>query len=97
MKPLIILPQGEADIDDVALFIGTGDPERALTFADELYRRALQVAKAPQLFPRRDEISKGIRSARHGAYPLFFRETDDDVRLVRVLHAARDLSQVFRT
>lgn len=40
-------------------------------------------------------IADGLRSITHGRYLLFFRDLADEVRIVRVLHGARDLTGVF--
>ncbi|MCP3055456.1 type II toxin-antitoxin system RelE/ParE family toxin [Aurantimonas marianensis] len=57
--------------------------------------KAWQAAHGPRSFRARDDISPGLRAAVHGRYLLFFRELDDEVRIVRVLHGARDQTQAF--
>ena len=52
----------------------------------------IEVAERPGSFPARDELHKGLRSARH---LIFFVEAGDEVRVVRVLHSARDLPGIF--
>ena len=45
--------------------------------------------------PARDDLSPDLRCAAHGRYLLFFRERDDGVRIVRILHGAPDLHRLF--
>ena len=57
----------------------------------------IQTAERPGSFPARDELRKGLRSARHGRYLIFFLETSDEVQIVRVLHGARDLTRFLKS
>jgi toxin ParE1/3/4 len=66
-----------------------------MSFVAELEAKAAVAAEHPASFPARYEISPGLRVVVHGRYLLFFRELADEVRIVRVLHGARDLPQVF--
>ncbi len=54
-----------------------------------------QAAERPESFPARDDVREGLRSARHGRSLIFFLEAGEEVRIVRVLHGARDLPRVF--
>lgn len=38
----------------------------------------------------RDNIRPGLRLATHGRYNIFFRVTDTETLIVRVVHSARD-------
>ncbi|WP_299811956.1 type II toxin-antitoxin system RelE/ParE family toxin [uncultured Roseibium sp.] len=51
--------------------------------------------RTPENPPRRDALGEGVRSARHGRYLIFFLHSGDEVRIIRVLHGARDLPGVL--
>ena len=55
----------------------------------------LQAAERPDGFPARDDLCNGLRSARHGRYLIFFFDAGEEVRVVRVLHAMRDLPDLL--
>ena len=95
MKRLGFTPAARADLLEIALYIAEDNPERAMSFVAELEAKAAVAAEHPASFPARDEISPGLRVIVHGRYLLFFRELVDEVRIVRVLHGARDLPQIF--
>ena len=95
MKRLVFTPAARADLLSIAEYIADDDAVRAVSFADELEAKARQAAERPRSFPARDDLSPGLRSAAHGRYLLFFRERDEEVRIVRILHGARDLSRLF--
>lgn len=79
----------------IGLYIAEDDPDRAISFVAELEAKALQAAERPRSFPARDDISRGLRAARHRHYLLLFRETEQEIRIARVVHGARDLSRIL--
>lgn len=95
MKPLGYAPQALADLEAIGDYIAEDDPDRALGFVDELRARARQAAGRPLGFPARDDLSHGLRAARHGKYLIFFRDLSDEVRIVRIVHGARDLPRML--
>ncbi len=95
MARLVILPAARADLVEIADFIAQDDSRRALSFVAEIEARMRAAAERPGSFPARDELHAGLRAARHGRYLIFFVEEGDEVRVVRVLHGARDLPRAF--
>ncbi|WP_126974974.1 type II toxin-antitoxin system RelE/ParE family toxin [Frigidibacter oleivorans] len=95
MPRLVILPAARDDLIEIGDFIAQDSPARAVSFLAELQSRMAEAAARPASFPARDDLVAGLRSARHGRYMIFFLCTEDEVRVVRVLHGARDLSRVF--
>lgn len=95
MKRLGFAPEARADLVAIGLFIAEDSPERAASFVAELEAKAIQAAERPRSFPARDDLSPGLRAVGHGRYVLFFRELPDEVRVVRAVHASRDLKRIF--
>ena len=95
MSRLIILPAARDDLVEIGDFIAQDNPARAMTFMDEIESKLTAVARDPMRFPVRDELLPGLRSARHGRYLIFFLTGDDEVRIVRILHSARDLPHLL--
>lgn len=92
---LVVSPAARQDLIDIGDFIAADNPQRAITFVPEIEERIRQTAERPQSFPERPELHEGLRVARHGRYLIFFIAKVDKVRIVRVLHGARDLPQLF--
>jgi toxin ParE1/3/4 len=88
---LVILPAARADLIEIGDFIALDNPGRAASFAAEIEGRMREAAEPPRSYPARDELHEGPRSARHGRYLSCFLEVGDEVRVVPVLHGARDL------
>lgn len=95
MLRLIILPAARDDLVEIGNFIAQDNPERAASFVAEIEARMIEVAERPRSFPPRDELHKGLRSARHGSYMIFFVEHGNEVHVVRVLHGARNLPSLL--
>lgn len=95
MARLVILPAARADLIEIGDFIALDNPDRAVSFVAEIEARMREVAERPGSFSARDELYPGLRAARHGRYLIFFLEVGDEVRVVRVLHGARDLPRLL--
>ena len=94
MKPLGYAPMARSDLLEIGAYIAAANPARAISFVGELEAKAAQIAERPLSFRSRDELGTGLRSAVHGRYIIFFRDLPEEVRIVRVLHGARDLKRL---
>lgn len=95
MKRLLYLPAALADLKAITLYIAADNPDRATSFVNALRDKAAQTAERSGSFPLRKDLAPNLRVARHGRYLVFFEDGADDVRIVRVLHGARDLGRIF--
>jgi toxin ParE1/3/4 len=91
MKPVEVAPAARDDLRGIALYIAEDNPERAESFVAELEAGFAALGERPLSFPEKDDISPGLRSAPYGRYRILFRDLRHAVRVVRVLHAARDI------
>jgi toxin ParE1/3/4 len=95
LRRLLILPAARNDLIDIGDYIATDNPTRARTFIDELERQMRTCAERPFSFPSRDDLLLGIRAAKYGRYLIFFEVDDNEVRIVHVRHAMRNLKALF--
>jgi toxin ParE1/3/4 len=95
MKRLVFTPAARDDLTEIALYIAEDNPIRAESFVAELEAKARGLAEWPERHPARDDISPGVRAVVHGRYLLLYRDLQDEVRIVRVVHGARDLPPMF--
>lgn len=95
MKSLVYAPAARADFREIGRYIALDNPDRALSFVGELEAKAAQAVERPLSFLARDDRSRGLRAARHGKYLIFSRDLPGNVRVVRILHGARDLGRMF--
>ena len=94
MKRLGYSPEARADLRAIALYIAEDNPSRAVSFVAELKEKASYAAARPATYRERSDIAPGLHAIVHGRYLIFFRELPDDVRIVRVIHGARNLDVV---
>ena len=93
---LLILPAARADLREIGDFIASDNPARAATFVAEIEARIGRIAAMPDASLACDDLHPGLRSVRQARYGIFFTVEDDAVRIVRVIHDARDLRVAFR-
>ncbi|CAN5602829.1 type II toxin-antitoxin system RelE/ParE family toxin [soil metagenome] len=95
MSKHILSSQADDDLSEIFLFIAADNPdagEKLMHRFRELFRL---IAKNPRLGRERYELQQKMRSVPEGSYLIFYRIWADDVMIVRVLHAARDLGEIF--
>jgi toxin ParE1/3/4 len=91
MMQLLISPLAAQDIEDVGDFIARDNPLRALSFVLELHKQCLRISANPLGYRKRPELGADMRSCAYGNYVIFFESLSDAVKIVRVLHGARDI------
>lgn len=94
MKRVEFAPAARADLIAIGMYIAEDNAERAESFIAELEALAERIGEWPGSYPAKDEISAGLRGATHGRYLILYRELADTVRIVRIVHGARDLSSL---
>ena len=92
---LDITPLAEQDLEAIADYIAADSPVRALNFVRELCAQCQCITLNPPGYRLRPELGDGIRSCAHGRYVIFFESDHDAVKVLRILHGARDLPAVF--
>jgi len=95
MPGVILSRRAEQDLAEISDYIAQDSPPKAHEFEEELLARAAQIASAPLAYRARPELGAGIRSCPYGAYVLFYTVVGAQVRLERILHAARDIESQF--
>lgn len=49
----------------------------------------------PEIGPRRERLGAGLRAQFHRGYVIYYRATEAELVIVRVLHGARDTTAMF--
>lgn len=93
---VVLTPKAERDLEAIADRIAVDNPERALTFLDELYAACMGLAEFPARFPLvTAHAARGIRRRIHGNYLIFYRHEPERVRVLHVLHATSDYDSLL--
>lgn len=84
-----LLPQAEADIAEIAIYIAYDSKAAAQRWAEAIFRQCKRLADMPELGVARDEIRPGLRMMPAGNYIVLYRESDDTIEIVRVVDGRR--------
>ncbi len=88
-------PQAEEDLIEVWQYIARDDDKAATAHLRRLDETCVRLAEQPGMGRARPEIRSDLRSFPVGKYVILYRVVDDGVLIVRVVHGARDLSNLF--
>ena len=92
---VVFSPAFSKDLNEISDYIALDSPKRALSFTNEIRQRCLALGDVPESGAVRSEFGANIRSVPFGRYVIFYIIYPDRVRIVRVLHGARNLNAVF--
>lgn len=87
----------EKDLEGIGDFIATDNPERALSFVQELRQRCATITDVPLAYPLREEFGKGVRLAAHRRYLVLYQVARSDVRVERILQGSRNVLALVRS
>jgi toxin ParE1/3/4 len=87
--PLFITPQAEEEAQEAARWYQQESEGLGTTFLETVERALSQIEENPLRFP---VIHRGIRRAVLGRFPygIFFRTRPDRIKVIAILHLARD-------
>lgn len=91
---LVFSPKAAEDLEEIGDYIARDNPEKALSFVDEIEQHCYRIAETPTAFREREDIAPGLRMAVHGKYLILYRIVTNCVEIVRVVHGARQLTDL---
>jgi toxin ParE1/3/4 len=95
MKHFRLASQAQIDLDDIWLFIAEDSSDAADRFHDLLLSKFLILAEQPMIGRSREDLRPDLRGFVTGNYVIFYRDTPEHIEIVRVLHGARDIENIF--
>lgn len=97
-----VSPAADRDIDGHVAFIAKEQPEAALRFIDAVATTFEHIARTPGMGSTRNYRSPRLAGLRmipvsgFGNFLVFYLAAPRAIDIVRVLHAARDISKILR-
>ena len=76
-------------------YIADDSAKNADSFIDRLHETIQMLAHQPGTGRRREELAPGILSFPFGRYVIFYRSIPTSIEIIRVLHGARDIQNIF--
>lgn len=93
MSRIRFLPPALDDLDEIRAKVGQENPHAADALVDRLVDSVLILIEHPRAGEARPELGRDVRRVVEAPYLLFYRVTDDEVEVIRVLHGARRITR----
>jgi toxin ParE1/3/4 len=87
-------PKAEADLLEIWLHVAQDSPRAADRLLDRIETQCRLLADNPRLGRARPDVAPEARAWIVGRYLLLYRERDDGIEVVRVVHGARRVEQI---
>lgn len=88
-------PRADQDLEELWFFIAQDDPAAADRWIDTLDEKIRLLADNPLMGPARPDIARELRYHPVGNHLLLYRVIQGGIEIVRVVHGARDLLDLF--
>jgi toxin ParE1/3/4 len=86
--------EAERDIEDIGDYIARDSPARAVAFIEALTEKCHRITEQPAAAPLRPEFGDDVRMILFGRYLVFYSFDADELKIIRVIHGARDISAI---
>jgi toxin ParE1/3/4 len=87
--------EAEEDLIDIWSDIAEHNPIAADKYVKRLGDRIDSLFDMPERGSKRDDLQAALRMLVEGNYLIFYRVTERNVEVVRVIHGSRDISKIF--
>lgn len=95
MAKYIVTREAEDDIDEILAYIAEDNFDASLSLYDRFIEIFELLADNPEAGRERSELKEDLRSFPEGNFIVFYRPWAGKIAIVRVLHGARDLEEMF--
>lgn len=95
MPKYIITREADEDINEILAYIASDNYNAALSVYDRLIDVFEMLSDNSIAGRERPELKEDIRSFPQGNYLIFYRPWAGKIAIVRVIHGARDLDEIF--
>jgi toxin ParE1/3/4 len=77
------------DLDEILRYISSKDPNAAIRVIDRLEAECWGIARNPGIGQPRRDLALRLRFFPVGNYLIFYREEDEGIQVIRILHGAQ--------
>ncbi len=88
-------PVARDDLESIWEYIAEENPRAATRVVQTFMQKCRMLTDNPLLGRQRDELAPGLRSFPVRNYIIFYRVADDDLEIIRILNAARNIDSLF--
>ena len=94
-RKLVLSSRAKDDLIEIWLYIAADSPAVADKFIDYLYEQCEHLCSTPKLGRKRDELVPHIRSLSVKKYSVFYKITNQNIEVARILSGYRDIESLF--
>ena len=94
-RKLEISSEGISDLGEIWDYIANDSSANADRFVEQIYQKCVEISELDGIGRSREELYPGLFSISFRKYIIFFQRADSCVRIIRILHGARDIGAVF--
>jgi toxin ParE1/3/4 len=93
---LVIAPRAERDLDEIFAFVAADNEAAAVQILRQIEQKTFRLLERPFMGPQ-VHFPKwpGLRKMTSAPYVIFYRPSDKEIEVIRVLHASRDLDTLL--
>jgi toxin ParE1/3/4 len=95
VRKIYLTLRARLDVLEIEEYIAKDNPVAAVRFTDRLEQRWLSLKDNPNIGRKRTELMLDLRSVSEGDYFIFYRIVDETIEIMRVVHSARNLDEIF--
>jgi toxin ParE1/3/4 len=95
MRSGLLSPEALADLRDIRAFIARDSRDVADRFIRRLHDKCRLLEESPHLGFSAEELLPELLVWPVGKYNIYYRKTSRGVRIIRILHSARDIPRLF--
>ena len=87
--------EASRDLEKVKNYISQDNPDAAVRLILLIREKCALLAQQPGIGRDRSDVLSGLRGFPIGNYVIFYQPANDGIAVVRVLHGARDIPELF--
>jgi toxin ParE1/3/4 len=87
--------KARCDLEEIEEYISRDNPDAAARFVSTILDKCVLLSEQSGIGRSRAELQTNLRSFPCGNYIIFYHPLDDGVEIIRFLHGARDVRDLF--
>jgi len=92
---LVVSPAAKQDLVEAFLYVAQDNLDAAERVHTQLEQAFLTILRQPVIGRERSDFGPGVRTLAVGRYVIYYRHVAEQLRILRVIHGARDQSTAF--
>jgi toxin ParE1/3/4 len=95
MSRYVVAPRAITDLDEIWDYVARDSIASADRLLDRFHELFRMLSRQPFIGESRAELKQNAREFPCGNYVIYYFPANDGIRVVRIIHAARDISSLM--